>query len=660
MKKLAICIVNYNCLTDTKELVSDLTRQDHTDFNIYFYDQNSKEGGTKEFLDTLELYNNCTVIRNDHNRPLNHIWNDFAQSTKNDFDYIAFLNNDIRIPYNYLSDSVAILDKDKRVGIAVHATNNRRYSTATAPTRHLLEAGLVKQGWEFMMRREHWKNIPPQLKFYCGDDFIFGEIHKNNLKVGVITSSPVIHKLSKTRKNMPPEEAAKIKQQAKDDIAMYKQLGFKHVWNNIPKQSRLEPEFKKITEINKKRSSSKLKDYNDRLRMHLREVGNVDGCIIDCNSEDVGVLDTLNEAAIHFGRKLHLVDGRGEGIDDTVSTHKNQLRLGNNFTGKVFRQLKDVDESISFVFLGASTGMQMLKDLEQVWSKVIPGTTLFIPYYHYNKSPEIKAAVDNFFGDKEHYILKSRPQTKVGITDTYLAIKCFKEPVPFDKNDRPLVIASVLKSGGVYDEKYVDRLASAIKRHCTVEYEFVCLTDFPKDSFNADLVDTVIPLEYDLKGWWSKLELFRPELFKDKQVLYFDLDTLIVDNIDDFASYGGNFMALRDFNILTGLGSGILSWRGGNYDHIFHKSINGLINNTLRLASYNGGDQQVIEMLVGSRVEWVQDLFPNKMAAFKIQCYNEKNKSVSIPEDTSIVCFHGSPKMRDIKEDPVIKEHWKV
>jgi hypothetical protein len=54
----------------------------------------------------------------------------------------------------------------------------------------------------------------------------------------------------------------------------------------------------------------------------------------------------------------------------------------------------------------------------------------------------------------------------------------------------------------------------------------------------------------------------------------------------------------------------------------------------------------------------MQDLCPRRMAEFKNHCWDPKLKKVSIPDNYWIVCFHSSPKMDDIQNDPIIKKYW--
>jgi hypothetical protein len=85
-------------------------------------------------------------------------------------------------------------------------------------------------------------------------------------------------------------------------------------------------------------------------------------------------------------------------------------------------------------------------------------------------------------------------------------------------------IACVMRTGGIYTPKYVYNLRDAINRHTSLKHNFVCLSDTPIPSV------TTIPLIHKWRGWWSKIELFRPNLFPGP-VITMDLDALIVGDI---------------------------------------------------------------------------------------------------------------------------------
>jgi hypothetical protein len=135
-----------------------------------------------------------------------------------------------------------------------------------------------------------------------------------------------------------------------------------------------------------------------------------------------------------------------------------------------------------------------------------------------------------------------------------------------------------------------------------------------------------------LDGWWGKLALFRAGTFSaDERVIYLDLDTFVVGNIDFLARYGGPFGVLRDFYHPLHLASGVMTWRGNECDAIW--------SNWLALGAPRAprGDQQVMEMLF-PQAAVLQDEFPGKIVSYKVHCRD------GVPQGASVVCFHGRPR----------------
>ena len=52
---------------------------------------------------------------------LNHLWNYFYRTTDN--EWLCFLNNDVGIPDNFISDNEAVIEKEPNAGIISHSTN---------------------------------------------------------------------------------------------------------------------------------------------------------------------------------------------------------------------------------------------------------------------------------------------------------------------------------------------------------------------------------------------------------------------------------------------------------------------------------------------------------------------------------------------------------
>lgn len=242
---ISCLIVNFNCLDYTKALINDLKNQSYKEYDVLLVDQNSSELGTKEFLESCKYLPNFTVITNNFNKPLNHIWNEFVATAKG--DYCSFLNNDIVIPPNFLSDVAMAFSVDENVSCVIHPTNHPNWSKYT-PSKFtmVIPNEKTRQGWDFSFRRTDWIEIPSILEFYCGDDFIFENVYRNNKKIAITTSSPIIHWLSRTRKS--PLNKVIPNRNAPRDVENYKLLGFPHYLGLLPEYSNAEPTIDKLVE----------------------------------------------------------------------------------------------------------------------------------------------------------------------------------------------------------------------------------------------------------------------------------------------------------------------------------------------------------------------------------------------------------------------------
>lgn len=216
-----------------------------------------------------------------------------------------------------------------------------------------------------------------------------------------------------------------------------------------------------------------------------------------------------------------------------------------------------------------------------------------------------------------------------------------------------LTIACVLKLGEwnnagkrcEYKADHVFWLKKQIEQNVTVPHKFVCLTDSP------DLGDIAIPLKYNYEGWWSKIELFRPDLALH-DVFYIDLDTVIVDEINhivtDIPSCG--FRVLRNLSSKNKktdkIGSGLMRWVG-DYSYLFDGFDKSLIKNYQ--TSHRWGDQGYIQDTV-KKYEMFQDSFPDEIVSWKFDLHETDKK----PEN-KIIVFHGLPKPYDVKKDWIPK-----
>lgn len=123
-----------------------------------------------------------------------------------------------------------------------------------------------------------------------------------------------------------------------------------------------------------------------------------------------------------------------------------------------------------------------------------------------------------------------------------------------------MTIATLLRSGGDFDARWVAALARGIRDHLPPPHRFVCLTDMDVPGVEA------VPLLHAWPGWWSCMELLRPD-YTTGRVVSMDLDTLPVGDLSALADYTGEFgmlWALREANRKRGQRiSGLLSFRAG-------------------------------------------------------------------------------------------------
>lgn len=205
----------------------------------------------------------------------------------------------------------------------------------------------------------------------------------------------------------------------------------------------------------------------------------------------------------------------------------------------------------------------------------------------------------------------------------------------------PLIVC--VKVGTKYGAEYVNRLAAMVRRHTSTPYEFLCLTD---DRAGVDCASAPIDCEYP--GWWAKLVLFKPHpALAARRVIFLDLDTVIVGNIDFLLDYQGPFAILRDFYRPNGYGSAVMSIAPGYGCAIWQKLAE---HPKLWMAEF-AGDQDFIRMCVDGADLW-QDLYPSKIVSYKVHC------GQGIPEGTVVVCFHGEPKPPDLKPENSIRGIW--
>jgi hypothetical protein len=195
-----------------------------------------------------------------------------------------------------------------------------------------------------------------------------------------------------------------------------------------------------------------------------------------------------------------------------------------------------------------------------------------------------------------------------------------------------LTVYTVLRTGGDFGREYVERIARGVERHLP-GVDFRCLSD---DSG----VTGHMALDHDWPTWWSKLELFRPDLRGD--ILYLDLDTVICGGLSEIAGVG-RLTVLRDFyhyfahGRANGIGSGLMYLPEADRAAIWERWIADPSHWMAQCGQF--GDQRFLELigLRESAARW-QDLVPGQVVSYKAHCRDQR------PPDARLVCYHGKPR----------------
>jgi len=192
-----------------------------------------------------------------------------------------------------------------------------------------------------------------------------------------------------------------------------------------------------------------------------------------------------------------------------------------------------------------------------------------------------------------------------------------------------------------------------IKRNITVPYKFVCFTDRDDLCSNHDYF---VRMPSDVAAMWKRLPKFYMHSSNaglDGRVLFFDLDIIIVDNIDIFAKYNGHFCGVAPHmrsNRKTGhIGGSVLSFVGGTTGYLWDE----VYSNVEKYSNgkYQGNERFILRDLLDNSDYW-QDLYPKKLVSYKFNC------KCGVPNGASIIQFHGRPRPHEVNAEWV-KEHWR-
>ena len=191
--------------------------------------------------------------------------------------------------------------------------------------------------------------------------------------------------------------------------------------------------------------------------------------------------------------------------------------------------------------------------------------------------------------------------------------------------------------GDKFSDDYVYNLKSMVERNTTVPHQFVCFSDRELEGIKT------VKLIPGYEGWWNKMQMFNTDFRLGNRVVYLDLDTLIVGNIDWLLEYDGMFMGIEDLGSVNEhqpelkgrLQSGVMSWDYRLNSHLWNR-----FTSSGESQRYRGDGEYLNHIVPKYQRDFIQKRYKGKLKSYKYQVYSE-----GITDDLSIICFHGSPSI---------------
>ena len=222
-------------------------------------------------------------------------------------------------------------------------------------------------------------------------------------------------------------------------------------------------------------------------------------------------------------------------------------------------------------------------------------------------------------------------------------------------SDFSYTIMLVLRSGGDFTFQDVELISYHIKTHYRGMYGLKVFCLFDKIDQTFELKNCILlPTPYkEWKGWWSKMNLFSPEMEQYRPFLYLDLDTAVVGDVSELLNRECiDFIGLEDFYEKGKLASGMM-WMPMENEEI-QVIWNEWIKSPEQHTKKFRGDQNFLRNFIFSNRYW-QDV-TNKICSFKVR-NKDRSWLQEIPEEVSTVCFHGHPRIKDAVSVPWVREY---
>lgn len=221
--------------------------------------------------------------------------------------------------------------------------------------------------------------------------------------------------------------------------------------------------------------------------------------------------------------------------------------------------------------------------------------------------------------------------------------------------------------GSVYSWQYVENLYNMLSRNLSKKVVLHVYTEssraVPEPFVKHELIDWP-GIAGRKRSWWYKIQMLNAEQFRGK-LLYFDLDVVIVRNIDwMLQQHMDYFWTIRDFRHLqspayNSMNSSVMFWDTEKYAWVWDQFNSQDINTIIR--SYPG-DQDYLNRVLTHQYKRYYN--PTQFQSwrwqvadggydFKRRCAKHPGTGATIAPETSVVVFHGNPKPHEVTDTQI-------
>ncbi len=209
---------------------------------------------------------------------------------------------------------------------------------------------------------------------------------------------------------------------------------------------------------------------------------------------------------------------------------------------------------------------------------------------------------------------------------------------------------------------YFRNFREALKRHFTCGFKHVLFAEYPErfdDRYcraQEDLVVKPLGEIARLPGCMPKLEAFRNDPDLQGQVFVFDLDNVIIGNIDGLLAYRGDFATCMDPmpSRKNRVGGNIVSFPAGTTQHIYDL----VMADTAEYERICHGSERflldhMLETGALKSCDYFQDLYPGMIQSLKFEAAQSSIRR----DDMRILWTHGRPRPHKLWRKGFMKYH---